>query len=291
MLTLITLNACGLSRDSLEDFLDNTSVDSPNWGIAFLQELSAPSVDGFVSQDAADTRSFHGDEKLPFLLATAAGHLVVCGSSPWRCSAIAVHRNVVPSLLSSTVSPFPAVVLRLDAWSCAFCSAHLLASHYDDHYFVDVRNAFSSCSMELSRATKNCFVGMDANAQFGPTCTSPSVGPFLSGTLHGLRQGLLSTLADTYGPFFANTHMLRFPEDLVIHIPWNSQSRHSHSQIDYILVPNGFQVSGDGAYSAMLPVASDHKAVVLNVAISANAKRMAFRGSQKFWYLPPSPRS
>ena len=133
----------------------------------------------------------------------------------------------------------------------------------------------------------NCF-GMDANVQFGPTCTSPSVGPFHSGTLHGLRQGLLSTLADTYGLFFANTHMLRSPGDLVTHIPWNSESR--HSQVDNILVPLGFHVLGDGAYSAMLPVASDHKAVVLDVAISANAKRRGFRGSQKFGYLPKLPR-
>ena len=131
-------------------------------------------------------------------------------------------------------------------------------------------------------------VGMDANVKFGPTCASPSVGPFHSGTLHGLRQGLLSTLADTYGLFFANTHMLRSPEDLVTHIPWNSQSR--HSQIDYILVPQGFQVLGDGAHSALLPVASDHKAVILDVAISANAKGRGFRGSQKFWYLPKLPR-
>ena len=199
-----------------------------------------------------------------------------------------MHRNLVPSLLSSTVSPFPAVVLSLDAGPCAFCSAHLPASHYDDHFFVDVCNALSSCLMELSRKTKNCFVGMDANVQFGPTCTSPSVGPFHSGTSHGLRQGLLSALADTHGLFFANTHALRSPEDLITHIPWNSESR--HSQIDYILVPHSFQVLGDGAYSAMLPIASDHKAVVLDVGLSAQAKKKSFRGSQKFWYLPKIPR-
>ena len=100
-------------------------------------------------------------------------------------------------------------------------------------------------------------------------------------------KGLLSTLADTYGLFFANTHMLCSPEDLVTHIPWNSQSR--HSQIDHILVPQGFQALGDGAHSAMLPVASDHKVVVLDVAISANVKRSGFRGSQKLGIFPNSP--
>ena len=196
-LTLITLNVCGLSRDSFEDFLDNTSVDFPKWGIVFLQELSAPSVDGFVSQDAADICPFHGDGELPFLLTTAAGHLVVCGSSPWRCSAIAVHRNLVPSLLSSTVSPFPAVVLSLDAGPCAFCSTHLLASNYEDHYFVDVCNAFSSCLIELSRGTQHCFTywhGCMPMSNSDPFARHPR----LEGTLHGLRQSLLSTLADTY---------------------------------------------------------------------------------------------
>ena len=39
----------------------------------------------------------------------------------------------------------------------------------------------------------------------------------------------------------------------------------------------------------MLPVASDHKAVVLDVAISANAKRRGFRVFQKFGTCLNSP--
>ena len=118
-------------------------------------------------------------------LPRAAGHVVVCGSSPWRCSAIAAHRNRVPSLLSSTVSPLLAVVLSLDAGPCAFCSAHLLASHYEDHYFVDVCNDVSSCLMELSRENSIVF------------------------RWHGSQRSLRNPLPFTLGPRLALSFQVR----------------------------------------------------------------------------------
>ena len=245
-----------------------------------FQELSSPICVGPLAPGMADPECAPSD-KHRFLFTTSTGHLVVYGSSPWRCCAVAIHSSHLPCLASTHVCSHPSAVLRTPAGIFSFTAAHLPAAHYPTEVFLE---ACSSLHEVLARHKVRCrlVVGMDANVQFAPN-SSEAVGGLTSCTsTPGLRERTLSSLALSLGLRFQNT--FTSPDsDYLTHKPWNGSRR---SQIDYILLP----VESEHApcFTLDLPVQSDHRAVYTSIHVGAREK-FVFRPSPKNWRLPAKP--
>ena len=127
----------------------------------------------------------------------STGHLVIYGSTPWRCCGLVLHRRHLSCLSRSVVSQIPTAILASPTGLLAFTIAHLPASQYTQEQFVlkcaELRDFLSPFSHNAK-----LFIGMDANVRF-PAALSEAVGPHTLGGSAGLRDVCLASMAGSFG--------------------------------------------------------------------------------------------
>ena len=270
---------CGGGRPEIDSMLPNLMADTP-WDVIFLQELSAPMHYGPIIPDWIP-ESVEGESKSEYLFTSSTGHLVIYGTTPWRCCGLVLHRRHLSCLSRSVVSQFPTAILASPTGLLAFTSAHLPASHYSQEHYVFKCAELRDFLLPFSHNAK-LFLGMDANVHF-PASFSEAVGPHTLGGTAGLREVCIASMAESFNLRFCNTwNVCPDPgSSLHTHVPWNGSS---HGQIDFLLAPKDCPVGESWTFP--VPCATDHRAVAMTVPMSFPEARRSYRKSAKSWFMP-----
>ena len=266
-----------MGRTSVESFLKDLSSDI-SWDIILLQELSSPATHDPDSSVPATPVRVTGNDSSPFLFEPDPGHVVVYGTSPWRCSGVIVHKRHVTCISKFSASELPSVTLEDPNENLSFVSAHLpCCTHPLEQYALSCSRLHETCA--LLNNNNKLYIGMDANVQMTENM-STAVGTNVSGRVAPAARALvLSALAESLGLRLANT----FSQDdrcEYTHFPWNGSSP---SQIDYLLTPCKAEVHTLDVLE--IPACTDHRAIVADIPV-APKPAVLFRSSRKNWFLP-----
>ena len=159
----MSFNACGLSRVALTDIVNFLELDTP-WDFVMLPEVSSETTFGPL---AAHRMDFGWDENCRALvgeLIGVDGHLLLLGSSPWRCNGILVLRKHCISFVAYRTGTYPSVTLDTEAGRITCVSAHLPNRNCPIMDYVNAcLNLRGVCSLVMD--TPKLCVGVDANVQ------------------------------------------------------------------------------------------------------------------------------
>ena len=153
-------------------------LDTP-WDFVMLQEVSSETAFGPL---AADRMSFGWDENCRASigeLIDVDGHLLLLGSSPWRCNGILVHRRHCTSIVAHRTGIYPSVTLDTEAGRITCVSAHLPNRNYPIMDFVNACLSLHEVCSHVVDTSKLC-IGVDANVQLAPR-SNEAVGVHTTG--------------------------------------------------------------------------------------------------------------